>query len=113
MATAPPPTEGYDTHGGASTALPLDMRDHLGARGAARDTLTSGSVGGEAWECRDAVTGIAAPAQAAPPPAPAPAVAPASDEHAAALGTDAAVKDVHPPVPQLGPQAPAPAPLPQ
>lgn len=45
---------GYDSHGGVSSELPVAMSHHLGAQ-AAPDTLTSGSVGGEAWDV-DALT---------------------------------------------------------
>jgi hypothetical protein len=46
---------GYDSHGGASTALPVGMTEHLGAA-PTRNTASSGSVSGDAWD-RDAVTG--------------------------------------------------------
>lgn len=43
-------TAGYDTRGGASSELALDLsRDRLGVV-PTPNTLTSGSVGGEAWQ---------------------------------------------------------------
>ena len=40
---------GYDSAGGPSSELNIVLSDHLGAR-KAPDTLTSGTIGGEAWE---------------------------------------------------------------